>query len=636
MADPASILDDHNQLAKDLVDKATEAITSAAAALSESGIYTYSPYQFTDIDTNFLGGPDTSIHTPVRPKEPNLDKLPKVQTVPTDVPTFNTTLTLTAPSQPTVTVPTAPAPSLPATLQAPTSQALLFLPSAPSLVPLGDTQLPYPTISVPTAPVWSNPTFTGVAPAPLQQISMSDYLQKLTDTYASYSTIIPALVQSNWRAWYQLLLSDHPMIGTLTGILNTYFAAGGAGIPLTIEDGIVTRAQDRIAGEARRARMKVWEEMDKRGLWMPSGALTSGLKEAAQKESEDTSKVVTDVAIKQLDLEHDHMKYMMKLGQELEANLLDASMQLAKVNTELNAQAIDITKTVLTGMIEINKAMVAIYLAQWEGYKAAVAFYQTQIQAIESQVRLYEAQIRAELAKTEINKSKVDVLNALANANRALVEMYKTQIEGETAKLEVDRVKAQIFEAQTRAYVGQIEAYRAQWDGYKASVEGQVAVANVYTAQVQGYKAQVEAFTARAQAYESQVRAVGVRAQAVATSNKAQLDAWTAQADGQLKAFGYEMDAYRIEWSAAVERMKIQSTYWQLSVEEIRAHNSTHLQQQLEAGREHLAQWTAQLEGALRAAQGLTSVAQVATGLASSAMAGVTSFAGLTEQVIAS
>jgi hypothetical protein len=36
---------------------------------------------------------------------------------------------------------------------------------------------------------------------------------------------------------------------------------------------------------------------------------------------------------------------------------------------ECNGQAIEMTKTVLQGMIEINNAIVKVYLAKWEGYR---------------------------------------------------------------------------------------------------------------------------------------------------------------------------------------------------------------------------------------------------------------------------
>lgn len=632
---PEDILIEHEDLAKNLLTDASGAIQNAAGALANAANLTYLPFQFYYPSTSF-GAPNKTINEPKRPTTPKLRAIPSVQQIPTDIPSFTDVLQAVAPSRPSVTAPNTPSPDLPAGFTPPSGGQTLNLPSLPTLLPIQNTGLPYPSINIPTSPSFNDPTFVGTAPGDPQSITMADYLLQLTNTYAQYSSLMPDLVKSNWRTWYALLLQDHPMIGTLQGILNTFFAGGGSGIPVPLETAIITRAGDRVAGEQRRARGKVYDAMDKAGLFLPSGALLAGLKESAQLESEANSKVITDIAIKQLDLEHDHMQFMLKLGHALEATLVETSVNIAKVLVEVNGQAIELTKTVLTGMIEINKIIVSIYLAKWEGYKAAVEVYKAQISANESRIRIYEAQIRAELAKVEVNKGVVDMITAFAQANNAIVQMYKAQIEGETAKLEIDRIKVLVYEAQMRGYVAQVEAYKARWEGYTAEVNGQLAVSKLYESQVVGYKAEIDAFIGKATVYEARTRALAERADAISKTNSANLNSWTAEMDGTLKAFGYDMDVYKTQWLAEVERLKIEASYWAVGMETIRAFNSTNAQLQMEMGREHLAQWVQQLEGNLRAAQGLTSVASTSSALAGSVLSGVTSFAGLTESIISS
>jgi hypothetical protein len=55
---------------------------------------------------------------------------------------------------------------------------------------------------------------------------------------------------------------------------------GGAGIPVPIEEAIVTRATDRLTCEYQRESAEVWDEMARKGLTLPSGALVSGRKAA--------------------------------------------------------------------------------------------------------------------------------------------------------------------------------------------------------------------------------------------------------------------------------------------------------------------------------------------------------------------
>lgn len=634
-SDPLAIMEEHDTLALQLISEARDALLAAANALAETASIEYTPFDFSYPVMTF-GTPNITTSVPALPGEPNLDSLPTVQVVPTDVPEFTDSFSASAPTAPTINIPGEPSPSIPNALIAPTLTQNPLFPSAPTLLPFGNPTLPYPTLSVPATPTLVDPVFSGVAPDPIQSISLQDYLNLLTSTYATYANSIPALVQSNWRQWYASLMADHPLLGTMLALTTSYMSTGGSGVPTTIEDAIVTRAQDRVAGEQRRASQKVWGEMAKRGLWMPSGALLSGLKEAAQLESEAVSKVTTDVAVKNIELEHDHMKFMMDFGRGLETLLCNTSMEIAKVQTELNNQAVEITKTILQGMVEANRAIVQIYLARWEGYKAGVEIYKAQIQAQTLRIEIFKAQIEAEMAKVNIDKAVVEMLNALINANQASVNLYKAQVEAETAKLEVDRTRAVIFEAQTRGFVAQVDAFRARWEGYSAQVKGQEAKAQVYESQVKGYLAGVQAYAAKAQAYEAKTRGFAARTDAISKGNVAQLTAWTAKADGLLKAYGYKIEAYKTQWSAAVEQMKIQTVYWQSSVESIRAFNTTLSQQQMEMGRENLAQWSSRLESSVRAAQGLLQVGAVYATTAGSVMSGVTSLASITEQVEAS
>jgi hypothetical protein len=618
---------DYSALAQQLATDATTAIQTAGAALSTTGFYEYAPFEFQSPVMSF-GGANITFDRPGKPTTPNLRTVPTVDRVPTGLEEFNKALLGSVPLAPTVSAPSKPGESLPSVPTSPTVMQSLNLPSVPNLLPMGSTTLPYATVAIPTPPAWSSPQFTGVAPGDVQSISMNEYLALLTASYDKYASSIPNLVRSNWRTWYQTLLADHPQLTKLQNVLSSYLDTGGSGVPAVLEDAIVTRAKTRVVGEQRRATSKVWDEMAKRGLWMPSGALAAGLKEAAQLEAESTSKVITDVALKNLDLEHDHMKFMVNAGRELETSLCNVSIDTAKVCAELNGQAIEITKLVLTGMIEINKAIIQIYIAKWEGYKAAVEVYKAEIQAIESRVRVYEAEIRAELAKTEVDKAYVQVLTAITNANSTIASMYKTQIEAETAKLEIDKVHAQLYEAQIRAYVGQVDAYRARWDGYGSEVRANLATAQVYESQVRGYTAGVDAYRAEAGAYEAKVRGFAAMTDAIARSNEANLRAWTAEIEGLLKVFGTEMEAYKAEWQATIEKVRVQSVYWQSNVESLRAYNSTETQIQMEQGREHLTQWVQQLEAALRAAQSLSQLSSVSGSLAQSALSGITGFAG--------
>jgi hypothetical protein len=623
-----AIFDTQLAAARDLTTGAQTALSSAFAAFTDVGLWAYEPY-----DWNVPSAPQIFFNptylTPIKPGAPTIPTQPTLLGYPALPNTTNPTMPVFTATAPTITFPNTPSgePSdntgNPPTIYSPTFG------TAPALLTLPSYALPYPYITVPTPPTISYPSFDGVAPDDIASISLQEYLDKLTTSYASYSQDVPDLVRSHWFEWFRAMIGENPLIDKLATTISTYIDEGGSGIPEPIEEAIITRATDRVTAEQRRATLNVYDSAARRGLLLPSGMLLAGLKEARQTAAEAISKVATDTAMKNLELEHDHMKFMLQLGVELEKMIINFASDTAKAVLEANGQAIELTKLILTGMIEINNTIVRIYLAKWEGYKAAVEVYRAKISALEMQIRVYEAEIKAELAKVEINKAHVDVLTAVVNANRALVEMYKAGIDAESAKVESSRVAVMAFEATVRAYAARIEGYKAKWDGYRSATEGQVAKSKVYESQATAYTAVVNGYRAAVEGQSAIVKNVATTIEAIGKENEEQLKAWTAQIDGTLRAYVAGTEAYRAEWGAIGEQLRGYANAGQIMGEFLARMYTTETNIEMERAREHLAAWRSQLEGALHAAEGVTHTSQVAGNIAASALNGLSTFAGV-------
>jgi hypothetical protein len=622
------IFTDQVTTAKSLTDTAAADIQKAFAALYQSTVYNYDPYNWQTPPTPLIGG--ISIPTgpsrpvsPIAPTQPTLVGLnvnvpnPNFGSAPTDVP-----------SAPAITFPTQPGGEPTDNTGAVPSVYTPTFPTSPTLLSLPSSTLPYPSVSLPTAPTLLPPSFDGSAPGDISTIDLNTYLQKLSDSYSQYSHDIPGMIQNNALQWFRAIKAENPNIVAIDGMITTYLTMGGSGIPVAIEEAIVTRATDRLSTEYQRKNAEVWDEVARRGLTLPSGALVSGRKAARAEMAEGVAKVATDVAIKNLDLEHDHMKFMMNLGFELQKFLASLAMDAAKTMLECNAQAIEMTKLVLQGMIEINNAIVKIYLAKWEGYKAAVEAFKAKIEANEAQVRLYEAQIKGELAKTEVNKAVVEVLTAIVSGNRAIAEMYKVQIDAETAKIEGSRVRVLAYEAAVRGFVAKVDAYKAKWDGYRAAADGQVAVAKIYESQVQGFRGKVEAYSANVHAYGEQVRGYSAQVEAASRQNETALKAWGLQWDGIMKAYATDVDAYGRNWSALGEQMRAQANVLGVQGDFLSRMYNVQTQIEIERSREHFSQWQSRLRQAMDTAKGIESASSVAASMANSSLNSLSAFAG--------
>ena len=624
-SDIQNIFTTHLAAAEKMTAEAEAGVQTAFAAFAT--VAPYQPYEWQ------VGSPPFIAYNPtyLTPTKPALGSLPSDASL-KDYPAIKDISPGTVPTN-TAQKPTLNFPNTPSGPPGDTTGTVPKVydphyPSQPVMYPLPAATLPYLTLTLPKPPTWTDPVLHAVAPDDIQVITLEEYLKKLTDTYANYADVIPRLVQGHWIEWYRAMLAENPLLAKIENILSTYYDNGGAGIPVPIEEAIITRATDRVSAEYKRAQAAVFDSAARRGLLLPSGAMLAGLKEARQTAAEAVSKVVTDTAIKNLELEHDYMKFMLQLGLDFEKTLLSFAGDIAKTVTELNGQALEMVKQVLTGMIAINDANVKIYSAKWQGYVAAVEAYKAEWMGVEARIRAYEAQIKAELAKTEIDKAYVEVLVAMVGANRALVELYKAGIDAETAKIEGSRVAIQGYQAAVQAYVAKIEAYKAQWQGYAAANEGQLARSKAYEAEVQGYTASVNGYRASIEGQSEVVKAIGVNIDAVAKENEGKLKAWQIQLDGQIRAYTGQMEGYRAEWQAVAEQLRGYAEGARIMGDFLSRSYSTQTQIDIERAHQHLGEWTAQLNATVAAAHGVTEAANVASSVAASALNGLTAFAG--------
>jgi hypothetical protein len=250
------IFTDQTQTAKDLVADAKSDIQKAWSALQNSSTYNYDPYNWEIPPQPFIGGVSTPTGptTPTRPNDPKAPTLvpyninvpnPNFGNAPTDVP-----------SAPTITLPALPSgepTDVPGNVP---SVGTPNFPSAPSFLALPNSGLPYPSVSLPTAPTLLPPSFTAVEPGDIQSITLADYLAQLQASFTDYSQRIPALVQNNALTWFRAITNENPNVRALDNVIATYLTYGGAGIPIAIEEAIVTRATDRLDGEYKRKRRK--------------------------------------------------------------------------------------------------------------------------------------------------------------------------------------------------------------------------------------------------------------------------------------------------------------------------------------------------------------------------------------------
>jgi hypothetical protein len=631
--DPGAIFDQHNENAITLVNNTINDLNAAYAALANID-YSYSP-PIIMLGWSPPSAPALSTPNPNQPVLGTVPDTPQLNDEMTEIPNYGLGAFSIAPPNFTsrVTIPSGPggAPDVPGPSGYINGPLGVTMPTKPLLLPLPSSTLPYPTITVPTAPDLNMPVFDGQRPGSLEHLTIDEVLAEMDRVYYDYRDVFLGFVKDNSAAWLRSVLADRDIVGQVEGVLRTYLDpvnGGGTGYPVKIEEAIAGRAHDRTQAEFQRAEAQVWDGVAKRGLYLPSGALMAGLQQARYAAADANAKTYTDIATKNFELEQSNMQFMLKLAESLEGKLLDVGVEYAKVTLTVNDQAVQLMKLVASTMVDVYKAIVQAWLAEWEGYKAAVEVYKAQISALEMEIRLYEAEIKAELAKTEINKATVEVLNAVVNANKGLVEMYKAEVEAAVAPLEVTKVQAQVYESVVKGYAARIEGYVAQWRGVSAAAEAKGAEARAYSAEMEGYTGRVNAFKAQVDAYVAHVNGAAASNRAIADANRAKLDQFNAELEAVIKKYTAELQGVSEQWKYAAEAARVQVAYWSARATSDQAAYSVNVQTQMEMAKQNYGVWLNQIEKMQKQAAAVRDIASVSGSLAASALTGLTSFAG--------
>lgn len=635
---PEEILQLHKSYADEFTQLASSGLLSAFAALGQSGLFDYTPTQIA-INVPQFGRPNTDIPLPALPDDPKLVDLGALLSM-KEIPNLNGNLNPPALPTSLTQVPVYDAPGQPEggtpalTAAAPAGAVTPTMPPAPSYIPLGSLVLPYGAndIRIPTAPTLTDPVFEGRRPNDIVVPDAGFFVTQYKTDLADQRTRIPAYVRDNVDALMTQYCPEYAALrARINGIILSYTdpdTGGGAGIPAHIETAIYSRATGRNAEEAVTAIETTAKALGKRGHTLPALALQAAVKDALTKMGDANVKASTDLATKNLEMEQQQFQFVLKLGESLEEKILDVITQWSKLALEMDAQALASAKEILAAYLGAYNLQVLVYKALWDGYAVDAQVFRDKIAALDGQVRLYEAEIRAELAKTEINKDYVAVLQAIVGMNRALSEDYKVRLDVAMAPLEVVKINNSIYELRVRAFASEVQGYEARWNAYRAQVDGELGkfkafsdLAAAYASQVAGYKAQIEG-------YAAQVDAIAKTNTAIAGRNQATLDVFRVRNNAVIEVFGKQIAGYTAESNVAVQQANIELEYWRTTSNLIFQEFSVVLNQTFEYAREQMNLFRGQMEAAISAANGLAHASSVAGQLAGSAMQGLTSFAG--------
>jgi hypothetical protein len=181
------------------------------------------------------------------------------------------------------------------------------------------------TYTAPTAPTIALPSFDGVAPT-----ANLDAPTDIAGTYdGSYRNASPMFVSSLQGHMDAMLAAHNPQFHTqmarIEAQLQTYLA-GGTGLNPEVETAIYERSRTRQDAEARRAADSAWEETASRGFTIPGGAVFSGLRRSRQAAADNNAVAAREIVVMQAEMEQKNLQFAVTTSTALRQAMLGAAL----------------------------------------------------------------------------------------------------------------------------------------------------------------------------------------------------------------------------------------------------------------------------------------------------------------------
>lgn len=498
MASAQTIIDSAFSRAERLVGTAQSMAQSLAAAGNVN----------TSFGFGFPAAPNfapPALYSGSAPSAPTLASMPTLP-APGAAPTVAAITVPTAPSNPTITMPSLTVPALPAT-------SFGSAPAAPSLGGSSVALPAMPNLSIPAAPTLNGtvlpdpptitiPTFSGMVPT-------EDFVTLTIQDVASYWHFTDDL----GRVW------DAPTLTVVENKLLDDISTGGTGIDPAVQDAIFNKAVERDLLAANEALQIAAEAFGKKGFPVPPDRLRAQQADIADKYAYTKAEKSRDIMVATAELAQKNTQFAITGLTEVERLHLQAVTSFAD-------RMLQVAKASVEAGINYFNASIARYNAKLEAYKTQSAVFESLIRAEGLKVEVFKGKLEAAKVRGELDVQQVEIYKGKVSALQVGIELYKAQIEGYVASLGADKAKVDIFRAQCDAYQSQIQAEAAKVSAYEAQVRGVVA-------QTEIPKAQASVATAQAQIYTAQVEAKVKEAQV----NIERVKAWAETYNGQVAAF---------------------------------------------------------------------------------------------------
>lgn len=456
----------------------------------------------------------------------------------------------------------------------------IALPSLPSL-----TDLVIPTFTFPDLPVFdaTAPSFEGSAPSAV--INWSE------PTYSSEN------------------------IAELTEKVR-WMLQGGTGIPDVVEAALFDKAASREDIVSLKATQEAFENYAARGFDMPAGMLVEQVNAITEKAILQKNTLSREIMIKSAEWEIENLRFAVQQGIALEGLLINIFNNAAQ-------RAFEAAKYQVESALALYNAQVALFNARQSAFSVAATVYESKLKAALSILEVFKAQIEGQKAIGEVNEQKLKAYSAGVEALTTHVEIYKAQMEGAKIESEISSSKIDMYKADIQAYAEKLSAGKTAFDAYKTQVEAEAAKAGILEAESRAYAASIQGFESKNNVKIQKIRAKVEAVSAMVGKFSALTNAEKAKIDAQVSAIQANTSLFSADVSRFAAQAQSETARTELAQKVIEARLRNNIAIFEVKIKEYDANMTRIIEIARLKNEAMKGAAQVASQIASGAMAGM-------------
>ena len=319
---------------------------------------------------------------------------------------------------------------------------------------------------------------------------------------------------------------------------------GSLGLPAAIEAAIFDRGRAREDLTSHKLVNEISQDMASRDLTEPNGIFGKRLEQAREANRSAVGSLNEQITIESAKLSIENVKFAVGQGMALEQVLI-------QMNQSINERALRAALATRDYGIARYNALINYCNLQQTAYATDAQVWRDRIAGELSKLELFKAEIDGQRLVGEINKDLIAQYVAQFEGVKALAEFYKTDVEAAKVRGEINLQRLQGAELILKRFSTEVEAWGKLQDGYKTQVEAALGttkfaetLASIFNTRMNGFKTEGEAYFQEGRfQLERNAQTLDLFKANLAGADM-DLRGQLAELDGQLRSFGAEVQLY--------------------------------------------------------------------------------------------